>query len=293
MLGRFSRDAGSFTGIEIVENAVRVVQLRKRKRGFEVLCQAQEFYRQPAATTWMAQPAHAAAALRRAFERHGLRQHRVAMALPADQVICKPTCLPLQACEEQIEAQLLAEAERLLPFALDDLAMDFHVLGPSLDEPNSIDVMVAACRQSTLALVQSMVTQAGLQLEAVEVDTVALTRLLPSAFSDQAALLRIDRQNIVLHRWQPKGVCQRWEWTATEPMRSGELSEQVAAALVSQGLPEDLWVSSGACMTHRHLRAMSERLNVHCRPLPAPGGLECLGGPMLLASTLAAGGLRA
>ncbi len=32
MLGRFSKDAGSFTGIEIVENAVRVVQLRKRKR---------------------------------------------------------------------------------------------------------------------------------------------------------------------------------------------------------------------------------------------------------------------
>lgn len=293
MLGRFSKDAGSFTGIEIVENAVRVVQLRKRKRRFEVLCQAQEPYQQPADTTWMVQPAHAAAALRRAFERHGICQQRVAMALAADQVICKPCRVPRQACEEQIEAQLLAEAERLLPFALDDLAMDFHVLGPCSDEPNSVDVMVAACRQSTLALVQSVARHAGLQLEAVEVDTIALTRLLPPACSDQSAVLRIDLQNIALHRWQCQGVCQRWAWTSTEPMLSGELPEQVVLALVSQGLPADLWVSSGACMTPRHLHAMSERLNVRCRPLPAPGGLECLGGPMLLASTLAAGGLRA
>ncbi|WP_367598387.1 type IV pilus biogenesis protein PilM [Pseudomonas fulva] len=293
MLGRFSRDAGSFTGIEIVENAVRVVQLRKRKRRFEVLCQAQEFYRQPAATTWMTQPAHAAAALRRAFERHGVRQHRVAMALPADQVICKPCRVPRQACEEQIEAQLLADAERLLPFALDDLAMDFHVLGPCLDEPNSIDVMVAACRQSTLALAQSVVTQAGLQLDAIEVDTVALARLLPPGCSDRAALLRIDLHNIVLHRWQPRDLCQRWAWTSTEPMLSGELPEQFAAALVSQGLPADLWVSGGACMTPQRLQAMSERLEVRCRALPALDGLEGLGGPMLLAGTLAAGGLRA
>nr|WP_314477173.1 pilus assembly protein PilM [uncultured Pseudomonas sp.] len=293
MLGRFSKDAGSFTGVEIAENAVRVVQLRKRKRRYEVLCQAQEPYRQPGAATWLAQPTHAAAALRRALEHHGMRPRRVAMALPADQVICKPCRLPLHTCEEQLEAQLLADAERLLPFALDDLAMDFHVLGACADEPNSVDVMVAACRQSILASAQQVGMEAGVQLEAVEVDTIALTRLLPGAFSDQTALLRIDVQHIAVHRWHPEGACQRCEWTTPEPMQPGELPAQVVAALESQGLPADLWVASDTCLTHRHLQEMGERLKVRCRQLPVPDGLECLGGSMLLAGVLAAGGLRA
>ncbi|MFP3498801.1 pilus assembly protein PilM, partial [Pseudomonas sp. SIMBA_059] len=95
----------------------------------------------------------------------GLRQRRVALALPANQVICKLCHLPMEQTGVELEAHLLAGAERLFPFPLEDLALDFQVLGASRVQPGCAEVMVAACRQSALASLEAIVDEAGLQLE--------------------------------------------------------------------------------------------------------------------------------
>lgn len=98
------------------------------------------------------------------------------MALPASQVICKVCRLPCEATGLDAEARLLAQVEQLFPFPLDDLALDFQVLGVSAECPAHTDVLVAACRQSQLDPLEHMFDQAGLQVAAMEVDSFALLR---------------------------------------------------------------------------------------------------------------------
>ncbi|WP_028632032.1 type IV pilus biogenesis protein PilM [Pseudomonas parafulva] len=285
MIGRFGKDAGSFSGLEITAGSVRALQLRRRKRHYHVVSWAEELFDPPAGTHWMAQPASVVAALQRMRRRSGLR--KVAMALPADQVICKYCQLPLGLDEGQMEAQLLADAERLFPFPLDDLALDFQVLHACAAQPGLAQVMVAACRQSTLASLEALVAEAGLQLEAVEVDTLALRRLVPAASDQDVALLRLSPHDATLHRLKPGGGCLRRELL----LDAGPTPESIQRKLSDECLPAHLWVVSAEPYHQAWLAELQARLDVHCSPVPGLAGLVPFNGAMLLAGALAIGGV--
>ncbi|MFJ4452418.1 type IV pilus biogenesis protein PilM [Pseudomonas sp. NPDC089392] len=290
MLGRFGKDAGSLVGVEIAPDAVRMVQLQRRNRRCRVLGWAQEPFEPPAGNDWAAEPALVVAALQRAYRRSGLRQRRVALALPANQVICKLCHLPVEQGGADLEAQLLADAERLFPFPLDDLALDFQVTGASSVQPGCSEVMVAACRQSALALLEAVVEEAGLLLEAVEVDNIALYRMLPQGSLPRVALLRIETHSATLHDWRAGQPYQRRELQS--PGLTEQLPEHLHALLADEHLPAGLWIASSSSLEPGWLQSLGTRLNVPCRHLPCVAGLEHVDGTMLLACALALGGLR-
>ncbi|PYB74708.1 pilus assembly protein PilM [Pseudomonas sp. LB-090624] len=292
MLGRFGKDAGSLVGVEIAPEAIRLVQLQRRNRHWRVVGSAQEPLPAPAGANWIADPGAAGAALQRAYRRSGLRQRQVALALPACQVICKTCHLPTAHDGAQLEAQLLADAERLFPFPLEDLALDYQVMGASSVQPGCSEVMVAACRQSALASLESVVEQAGLQLEAVEVDSIALCRMLPPGGLEGVALLRIEARSVTLYGWQLGRAFQRHELQADGGEMAGQLSGHLQALLAKERLPAELWVTSSASIDPVWLQDLGSRLGVPCRNLPGLAGLEHVDGSMLLACALAVGGLR-
>ncbi|MBK4993893.1 pilus assembly protein PilM [Pseudomonas sp. S37] len=292
MLGRFGMDASSLVGVEIAPDAIRLVQLQQRRRRWRVMGSAQEPLPLEVGNDWAAEPGQVAAALRRAHRHSGFRQRRVAMALPASQVICKLCHIPVEQGLEQVEAQLLADAERLFPFPLEDLALDFQVIGASGVQPGCSEVIVAACRQSALAALEAVVEDAGLQLEAVEIDTIALCRMLPAGDLEGAALLRIEAHSVTLHDWRPGGVFQRHELQTAGTEIAAQLPERLQALLAAGPLPGQLWVAGSPATDPGWLLGLGDRLNVPCRHLPGLAGLEQVDGSMLLACALAQGGLR-
>lgn len=292
MLGRFGKDAGSLVGVDITPDAVRVVQLQRRNRRCRVVAWAQEPYESQAGSGWTAEPAAVAAALKRACHCAGLRQRRVALALPANQVICKLCHLPAEQGEAEMEAQLLADAERLFPFPLEDLALDFQVMGASLVQPGCAEVMVAACRQSALAPLAAVVDEAGLQLEVVEVDSIALRRLLPQGSLEGAALLRVEAHGATLYDWPQGRTCQRRELQAAGAKMMEVLPERLHTLLGGEHLPANIWVAGSSPIDTDELQRWSARLNVPCRHLPGLAGPEPVDGAMILACALALGGLQ-
>ena len=292
MFGRFGMDAGSLVGVEIAPDAVRLVQLQQRKRRWRLMGSAHEPLQLEVGHDWAAEPGLVAQALQRAYRRSGLKQRRIALALPASQVICKLCHLPVERGMEQLEAQLLADAERLFPIPLEDLALDFQVMGASRVQAGCSEVMVAACRQSALAALESVVEEAGLQLEAVEVDNIALCRMLPPDGVEGAALLRIEAHSVTLHGWQPGGAFQRRELPTAGTEMATQLPERLQGLLAAEHLPARLWVAGGSSITPDWLQGLGSWLNVPCRHLPGLAGLEQVDGTMLLACALAIGGLR-
>ena len=86
-------------------------------------------------------------ALLRALRKTGSSTKQVAMALPSSSVITKRITLPADLKEDDYEVQVESEASQYIPFAIDEVNLDFQVLGPSANSEDSVDVLLAASRK--------------------------------------------------------------------------------------------------------------------------------------------------
>jgi len=66
---------------------------------------------------------------KRVYRRCGTRIRNVALALPASAVITKRIALPGNLREEEMEMQVESDANQYIPFALEEVSLDFQVIG--------------------------------------------------------------------------------------------------------------------------------------------------------------------
>lgn len=83
----------------------------------------------------------------RCWKRLGTSTRFVAMALPAAAVITKKIVLPAGLRETEMEVQVESEANQYIPFAIEEVNLDFQVIGPSPSGPDEVEVLIAASRK--------------------------------------------------------------------------------------------------------------------------------------------------
>ena len=88
-----------------------------------------------------------AEALQRCWKRLGTSTKFVAMALPTAAVITKKITLPASLREQEMEVQVESEANQYIPFALEEVNLDFQVIGPAPSSPDDVEVLLAASRK--------------------------------------------------------------------------------------------------------------------------------------------------
>lgn len=296
MLGRFGRDAGSLLGVEFASDSIRMLHLHRQRGGWRVQGWAQERFEPVLPDSAASDEAEGLVmGLRRAHVQCRTRQFRVALALPASQVICKVCRLPVGLADLDVEAAVLAQAEQLFPFPLEDLALDFWVQGACADDPGQFEVLVVACRQSQLDPLERVFTRAGLQLEAVEVDSFALRRaLLPEVPARGAVLLQLEPGEVVMHRWHGSPAPQRQRLALGSPAQWSEAVDDLWR--LGERAPVEEVVLFGFAADEDRAAYLREHLGVKCQvgcPLPLTGLLERDGlraASMILACGLAMGG---
>src|SRR5258707_15678934 len=102
-------------------------------------------------------------AVRRAHKRLGTRTKHVAMAVPTGAVISKKIVVPASLREDELEMQVESEANQYIPFALDEVNLDFHSLGPAPNSPEEQEVLIAATRKEKVEDRVAVADSAGLQ----------------------------------------------------------------------------------------------------------------------------------
>jgi type IV pilus assembly protein PilM len=85
--------------------------------------------------------------LQRCWKRLGTSTRFVAMALPTAAVITKKITLPANLREQEMEIQVESEANQYIPFALEEVNLDFQVVGPTPGSPDDVEVLLAASRK--------------------------------------------------------------------------------------------------------------------------------------------------
>ena len=115
----------------------------------------------------------AADGLHRALRRFGAGIKNVAIALPSSAVFTKKIILPAGLRELDMEMQVESEAAQIIPFALDEVNLDFQVVGPA-GTPDEVEVLIAASRKEQIEDRVGVVESCGLKVTVVDVESLAL-----------------------------------------------------------------------------------------------------------------------
>src|SRR5215813_2169620 len=111
--------------------------------------------------------------VRRAHKRLGTRTKHVAMAVPTGAVITKKIVVAAGLREEELEVQVEGEANQYIPFALEEVNLDFQIVGPSPTSPEEQEVMIAATRKEKVSDRYAVAENAGLKPIVMDVESFA------------------------------------------------------------------------------------------------------------------------
>src|SRR4051794_29752740 len=129
----FNRQLAPLLGLDISSSSVKLVELGRDKAGNLILerCAIEPLERGWISDGNVEKFDEVADAMRRAVKKSGTRTKNVAMALPPSAVITKKIVLPGGLTDQDLEAQVEAEANQYIPFSLEEVSLDFCVVGPS------------------------------------------------------------------------------------------------------------------------------------------------------------------
>ncbi|WP_432381177.1 pilus assembly protein PilM [Duganella sp. P38] len=112
-------------------------------------------------------------AVRRVWKKSGTRARLAALGMPPASVITKKIILPAGMSEDQLEIQVESEASQYLPFALDEVSLDFDVIGPAANAADDIEVMLAAARREKVEDRVAIAEASGLKATVMDIESYA------------------------------------------------------------------------------------------------------------------------
>lgn len=124
--------------------------------------------------------------IRRAVKRSGTKNHNCAMAVAGSAVITKIITMPSSLGENELEAQVQLEADQYIPYALDEVNLDFEVIGSTEGNPETVDVLLAASRSENVEMRVAAAESAGLTPKIVDVEPYTIENAYP-LLADQIA----------------------------------------------------------------------------------------------------------
>jgi len=84
----------------------------------------------------------------------------------------------------ELEQTLMIEAEQYIPFDINDVYLDFHILGESLERQDMMDVLFVASKKELVDDYSSIIKNAGLKPLIVDVDVFAIENMYHSNYPD-------------------------------------------------------------------------------------------------------------
>jgi type IV pilus assembly protein PilM len=162
-------------GLDVSSSSVKLVELGRDAAGQLVL---ERCAMEPLERGWVTDGNiekfdEVAEAVRRVVKKSGTRCKNVAMALPPSAVITKKIVLPGGMSEQELEIQVESEANQYIPFSLDEVSLDFCVVGPTANSPGDVDVLIAASRKDKVQDRQGLAEAAGLKPVVLDVESYA------------------------------------------------------------------------------------------------------------------------
>lgn len=239
----FKKKQKPVLGLDIGSSSVRVLQLSQTAAGYRIEHFALEPVSQGVVVEKSLQDIEAvSSAIDRAVRQSGARGKTCAIAVSGSAVFTKTISLPSNLAESDVESQVQIEANQYIPYPLEDVSLDFEVLGRSPRNPDMVDILLAASKSENVENRQDALDAAGLTAGVVDVEAFAIANAFElmrerdglskneavGIFDigyDLTTLLVIKGERVIYTREHPFGGNQLLE----ETMRRFELSREQAS----------------------------------------------------------------
>jgi len=171
----FKESTPPLIGIDISSTSVKMVELADDGRGTYKL---EAYAISPLAPEAMtdgnvADLDKVADGIKTAWRTLGSREKHAALALPSSAVISKKVNMVADLREDEMEAQVESEANQYIPFPLDEVNIDFQVIGPAVNSPDEVEVLIVAARKEKIEDRVAAAEVAGLKVVVMDVESYA------------------------------------------------------------------------------------------------------------------------
>jgi type IV pilus assembly protein PilM len=171
----FGNKKAPVIGLDIGSSYVRALQLSESGGSYRIEHFAIEPLREGIVVDKSVQDIEAISnAIDRAVRNSGSRCKNCAIAVSGPAVFTKTISLPANLAESDVESQVQIEANQYVPYPLDEVSLDFDILGPSARNATMIDILLAASKSENIESRQDALDAVGLKTKVVDVETFAI-----------------------------------------------------------------------------------------------------------------------
>ena len=193
-----------------------------------------------------------AQALNSLIVKSGANANTVAVSISSSHAITKVLGMPRDISDVELEEQISIEALHFIPYPIDEVNIDFEVMGASANNDEENDVLLVACRRSIVDGYIDLIEDMNLELKYVDIDTYALERVyrsqnnMVSAADEPVAifdiglssshLMVLNKDKVLYSRHQNFGAIQLVKLIRKEYGVTGEEAQEI---LLSSQPPGD------------------------------------------------------
>ena len=175
MQSLFGGGSQGLVGLDISSSAVKLLELSRRGDRFHVETYAVEPLPPNAVNEkQIADPKLVSESIARAVNRAGTRTKNVALAVAGASVITKIIQMSSTLSEHDMEEQIKAQADQYIPYPIEEVNLDFQIVGASEKGTGNSDVVLAACRKEQVESRCAAAEMAGLTPVVVDIEAYAL-----------------------------------------------------------------------------------------------------------------------
>lgn len=175
MLKLFGGNKPAILGLDISTTAVKLLELSKSGNRYRVESYAVEPLPPNSVIEKNISDVDAVGeAIKRAVKRSGTKLKDAAAAVAGSSVITKVISMPAALSDDDMEGQIQLEADQYIPYPLEEVSLDFEVIGPTEHDPDRVDVLLAASRSENVDVRVDAIELAGLHAKVIDVEAYAM-----------------------------------------------------------------------------------------------------------------------
>lgn len=177
MFGLFGKKKETLLGVDISSSSVKLLELSKSGNKYRVESYAVEPLPANSVVEKNINDAEVVGEIvKKVVSKSRTSNKLAAVAVAGSAVITKTIQMSAGLNEQELEDQISVEADQYIPYPLDEVAIDFEVLGESETNSEQVDVLLAACRKENVELREDSLEIGGLTTRIVDVEAYAMER---------------------------------------------------------------------------------------------------------------------
>ncbi|RJG42356.1 pilus assembly protein PilM [Motilimonas pumila] len=176
----------SMIGIDLGSHSVKAIALAKSGKSYKVEGVAEMNLPRGAVTDRQLIEIDKIAQVIKQVKRNFPAKYKyAAAAVSGADVYTKVVQMDAELNEMELEAQIELEAEHLIPFPIDEISIDFEVLGINVTDPSRNDVLISAARTDTIVTKTSCLEDAGMEPKVIDIESHVLARSCQLVLEDE------------------------------------------------------------------------------------------------------------